>query len=555
MVLIGIVLPFAGLLSLYKSWLASKRYDDRGARASLLGILIGQLGGGVLSLLVIPLLHFVLPEGPWLTIASGCLLAFGLLMPIAFWLGVWRYRALEIDLGQPARTDLILGSAIGPSVHPLDDNLPMPHIIRRAVVIAVLAQPIGIVAQTPVAREPQAVTVLRPARVFDGDDDARRMGGPRARRSHRSRRSGGDDQAQPAPRPSILPGTTLMPGLVEGHSHVLLHPYNETTWNDQVLHESLGRPRCARDQPPARDADGGLHHDSRSRHRRRRLRGRRAEAGGRPGDHSRSADARHARARSSRPAATVRRASRSSGACRREPRRPTATRSSASSAIRSATAPTGSRSTRTIAGARAARRRRPSRSRRSRRSSRPRAAADGRSWRTRRTAEGMRRAVLAGVETIEHGDAGTPEVLQADEGAQRRALPDAGGRRRDVPVRGLEEGRGARARGRSRASARASRPRSTPASRSSGSDVGVFTHGDNARELELMVGLRDVGGRRAEERDLDRRARPAHGDADRSVKEGLLADLVAVDGDPTRDISALRQVRFVMKGGTRHRPR
>src|SRR5262249_18282406 len=33
---------------------------------------------------------------------------------------------------------------------------------------------------------------------------------------------------------------TLMPGMVEGHAHVLLHPYNETVGNDQVLHESLG---------------------------------------------------------------------------------------------------------------------------------------------------------------------------------------------------------------------------------------------------------------------------------------------------------------------------
>jgi imidazolonepropionase-like amidohydrolase len=35
-----------------------------------------------------------------------------------------------------------------------------------------------------------------------------------------------------------LQGTTLMPGIIEGHSHVLLHPYNETDWNDQVLKES-----------------------------------------------------------------------------------------------------------------------------------------------------------------------------------------------------------------------------------------------------------------------------------------------------------------------------
>src|SRR5688572_7222210 len=35
-----------------------------------------------------------------------------------------------------------------------------------------------------------------------------------------------------------LKGTTLLPGLIEGHSHLFLHPYNETSWNDQVLKES-----------------------------------------------------------------------------------------------------------------------------------------------------------------------------------------------------------------------------------------------------------------------------------------------------------------------------
>jgi imidazolonepropionase-like amidohydrolase len=48
-----------------------------------------------------------------------------------------------------------------------------------------------------------------------------------------------------------LPGATLMPGLVEGHSHILLHAYNETAWNDQVAHEGLAlrwtwRPQAAK---------------------------------------------------------------------------------------------------------------------------------------------------------------------------------------------------------------------------------------------------------------------------------------------------------------------
>src|SRR5690242_18712238 len=36
-----------------------------------------------------------------------------------------------------------------------------------------------------------------------------------------------------------LAGMTLLPGLIEGHGHLFLHPYNETPWDDQVLHESL----------------------------------------------------------------------------------------------------------------------------------------------------------------------------------------------------------------------------------------------------------------------------------------------------------------------------
>jgi len=98
MVLIGLVLPFGGLLSLYKSYQVAKQDGIESARVTLLGILASQFGGGVMSLIVIPFLHVVVPEGPWLTIASSALLAFGLVMPIAFWLGVWRYRVLDLDM-------------------------------------------------------------------------------------------------------------------------------------------------------------------------------------------------------------------------------------------------------------------------------------------------------------------------------------------------------------------------------------------------------------------------------------------------------------------------
>jgi hypothetical protein len=89
---VGVVLPFAALLSLYKSWQEATQEGRDGARVTTLAILISQLAGGVLTILVVPLLHFVTAPGPLATIAAVMLFGFGLLFPIAFAIGAWKYR-------------------------------------------------------------------------------------------------------------------------------------------------------------------------------------------------------------------------------------------------------------------------------------------------------------------------------------------------------------------------------------------------------------------------------------------------------------------------------
>ena len=182
--------------------------------------------------------------------------------------------------------------------------------------------------------------VLKPARVFDGAD--LQDGWIVVVRGERIEAAGPASAVTVPPDAEsvAMPGTTLMPGLIEGHSHVLLHPYNETSWNDQVLREPLAlrvaratsrrERRCMAGFTTVRDlgtegagyADVGLKMAI-------------------DGHHSGSADARHRRRPSSPPAAMARRASRPSARSRRAPKRPTASTALTRvvRAIRSVTAP------------------------------------------------------------------------------------------------------------------------------------------------------------------------------------------------------------------------
>jgi imidazolonepropionase-like amidohydrolase len=141
---------------------------------------------------------------------------------------------------------------------------------------------------------------------------------------------------------------------------------------------------------------------------------------------------------------------------------------------------------------------------------------------------------MAGVETIEYGDGGTPEVFRLMKERNVALCPTlaiASGanieRKRNAFRAALDAG----------------------VTIASGSDVGVFAHGDNALEIETMVkfGMPLIDALRSA---TSVNARVLHmSDKIGAVKQGLLADVIGVEGDPTKDVGALRKVKFVMKGG------
>jgi len=169
------------------------------------------------------------------------------------------------------------------------------------------------------------------------------------------------------------------------------------------------------------------------------------------------------------------------------------------------------------------------------------------------TAEGMRRAVMAGVETIEHGDNGTLEVFNLMKEKNVALCPTVAAGDAVAQYRGWKKGTDPEP-----ARVKKKRDSFKEAIQSgvtilAGGDVGVFAHGDNAREMEMMVDygmasvdvLKSVTSVNAKALHLESQIG--------SLRNGLLADLVVVSGDPSKNISDLRKIKFVMKDGVIYR--
>ena len=160
---------------------------------------------------------------------------------------------------------------------------------------------------------------------------------------------------------------------------------------------------------------------------------------------------------------------------------------------------------------------------------------------------------LAGVATIEHGDGGDLEVfkLMAERGVA--LCPTLAAFEASARYRGYRPGTDPEPPRLSASAGNFKQALEAGVTIANGSDMGVFAHGDGARELELLVdyGMKPVEALRSATSVAAKTLRLD--DRLGVVKSGLLADLIAVEGDPTHDIKSLRRVKLVMKGGVLYR--
>ena len=344
-----------------------------------------------------------------------------------------------------------------------------------------------------------------------------------------------------------LKGMTLMPGLIEGHSHLFLHPYNETNWNDQVMNESRAE-RTARAVEHAKatlmagfttvrdlGTEGAAYDDVGLKTAinkgivpgpRMLVATRAIVTTGAYGPKSNVAE--------SHPLLGAEEADGVEGVSRvvrsqigygadvvklyadywatDEGATPTFTVDE----LKAAVAVANSRGRQVVVHS--------------------------------GSEEGMRRAILAGAGTIEHGDGGIPEVFKQMKAKGIALCPTLAATEANDIYRGWKKGIDADPEDVKAKRAMFRNALNAGVTICMGGDVGVFTHGDNAREMVLMVeyGMKPI--------DVLRSATSVNAEVFKlknlgNIKAGYLADMVAVDGNPAEDIKAVKQVKLVMKDG------
>jgi hypothetical protein len=103
--LLAVILPVAGLLSLYANLRTAQKHRIEAARVPTLGIFIGQVAGGVMGILLAPLLRLRGVSDLLSLIVQALMFIFALMTPVAFALGVWKYGVLSLDVDElPAGT-------------------------------------------------------------------------------------------------------------------------------------------------------------------------------------------------------------------------------------------------------------------------------------------------------------------------------------------------------------------------------------------------------------------------------------------------------------------
>jgi imidazolonepropionase-like amidohydrolase len=395
----------------------------------------------------------------------------------------------------------------------------------------------------------QTSIVLRPAAVFDGEE--MHAGWTVIVTGEKITATGLSDKiAVPSDARTIdLPNETLIPGMIEGHSHLFLHPYNETSWNDQVTNESLAL-RCARATAHAlktlqagfttiRDlgTEGAGYADVGIKQA--------IDQGIIPGPRmivvTRAIVARGSygpklsteldlpqggqEASGVDEIVRVTREQIGKGADwvklyadyrwgKGEPSRPTFSEEEMAAAVKAAHS-----------------------------AGRPVAAHAI-------SAEGMRRATMAGVDTIEHGDDGTLEVFKLMKSKGVAFCPTVAAGDAVSQYHGWKKGRDPEPDQIKKKRESMKAARDAGVTFIMGGDVGVFAHGDNAREMELLVHEYGFSPLEVLRQATSGNAKIFHLDDRGRIAPGLLADLVSVAGDPTKDVATLRRVRLVMKGGT-----